>query len=110
MTKEEAIGKVKAYLIDCLPQEESDEIEEIVEALKQPQHWIPCSERLPDEDGDYLVLYDVYFINGDFAQRSVKVDQFFKELNAFCERFGEEEYIAWMPLPEFPRRSKDDID
>ena len=37
MTKEEAINRVQGYLTDYLPLEDSDELEEIIQALK-PEH------------------------------------------------------------------------
>ena len=49
VTKEEAIKKTKAYLTDYLPQEEYGEVEEIIEALQQPQHvhgeWIKYGDK-----------------------------------------------------------------
>ena len=66
-----------------------DDILEIIE--KQPtiepeQHWIPCSERLPDKEGYYLtttMYQEVYsdYWNGDNFNRTEMI-------------------IAWMPLPE----------
>lgn len=35
MTRDEALRKVKGYLTDCLPKDDYDEVEEIVNALKQ---------------------------------------------------------------------------
>ena len=59
------------------------------------QRWIPCSERLPEDEGEYLVSFDDGFIattgyyEGDF------------ELWADAG-----EPLAWMPLPEEYREEK----
>ena len=59
-------------------------------AIIDPQpHWIPCSERLPEEDGLYLVTT---------SKRQVQV-------HVFSHNGNSEEYWmrcnkAWMPLPE----------
>ena len=59
--------------------------------------WIPCSERLPEEKGDYLVSYG-------------------KNTKVFIERFdgvyfSEWHYFqqpkAWMPLPDPYKESED---
>ena len=45
MTKEEALVKVKGCLIDSLPTECADEIDEIINALQQDQKWfVPIDE------------------------------------------------------------------
>lgn len=57
------------------------------------QQWIPCSERLPDEDGDYIVTDDsggaiwvgaTFFIRDDEGKPN----------------WGLVNVTAWMPLPE----------
>lgn len=64
--------------------------------------WIPCSERLPEEDGQYLITVrykhvdgyeDVYAEHGDWCDGN---------WDMFCfGHCGEVESIpAWMPLPE----------
>lgn len=40
MTREEALKRVKGYLTDCLPLEDSGEIDEIMDALEQE----PCTD------------------------------------------------------------------
>ena len=58
-------------------------------------NWIPCSERLPEDEGEYLVSFDDGFIattgyyEGDF------------ELWADAG-----EPLAWQPLPEAYREEK----
>lgn len=63
--------------------------------------WIPCSEKMPDEDGEYLVTY-----NGKFVKNVIRVMWYRPEKNCFLLympiRGGVvfEDVIAWMILPE----------
>ena len=73
------------------------------ELIAQPEpHWIPCSERLPEENGQYLITVrykhvdgyeDVYAEHGDWCDGN---------WDMFC--FGHcgevESILTWMPLPE----------
>lgn len=58
--------------------------------------WIPVNERLPKENGKYIVSLEdsVYpwanFFNGKWYMLSLGI----------AREFGEYEVIAWMPLPE----------
>lgn len=82
--------------------------------LTPAQRWIPCSERLPKEDGNYLVTFEEGYAE-DYGFDSIGTAPFEVE----CEGFGiwQEEFdrytlgslgsdwveikvIAWMPLPE----------
>lgn len=73
---------------------------EQLEAEKQTDamEWISVDERLPDEEGFYLVLIDV---NG-FIEKV----QFQKLPNQFWwERYGEIKAVThWMPLPKAPNQ------
>lgn len=72
-----------------------------VKALEQTT-WIPCSERLPEENGQYLITVkykpeadyeNIYAEHGEWTDG---------RWDMFC--FGHcgevEDIIAWMPLPE----------
>ena len=67
MTKEEALK-----ILDTIPTigEQVDALEMAINALEQSERkhgrWIPCSERLPDKDGRYLVTCKKYCINYRF--------------------------------------------
>lgn len=52
--------------------------------------WIPCSERLPEEDGKYLVSTD-----GTFGIDVIDIARFEND-----EWFKSCKIIAWQPLPE----------
>ena len=82
-----------------------DVYEEIVEQLPsvQPEpHWIPCSERLPDKMGDYLVtLWDD---RGTWVEIVLWNETFGGRWQAVL--YNDVDYsdisnvIAWLPLPE----------
>lgn len=79
--------------------------------------WIPCAERLPEADGDYLVLYcthskykpyaydvisfanDLYQIDEyDFNDKKCQKGWFYCDHEyGYCE---DNSVYAWMPLPE----------
>lgn len=76
--------------------------------LKKPnnnlQGWIPCSERLPEEEGWYLVTIQ----NDKTEKRRTENDLFaigIAEAHKhtpykFCKDGYRQTVIAWMPLPE----------
>ena len=83
----------KEYTAD----EEYEAYQGAIDALEQTT-WIPCSERLPEKDGQYLVT--VKNLTG-YEQLCNDVFE--------CEFFGKDwifkgwkdnRVIAWMPLPE----------
>ncbi|MBR3280125.1 MAG: DUF551 domain-containing protein [Lachnospiraceae bacterium] len=95
---------------------DEEQVASVIEHRKkvQEQRWIPCSERLPEDDGDYLVCYEEGY-REDYGFDEIGIVPF----EVDCEGFGIwQEYfdhrtlgslgsdwvdipvIAWMPLPE----------
>ena len=68
-------------------------IGDYLERLQSAQQWIPCSEGLPEESGDYLVT--VAHHSGELL---VEVDQFDNENGSWWHYM--DDVIAWMSLPE----------
>lgn len=100
MTNEEAIKKIKAYLTDYLPQEESDETEEIIEALQQPQ-WIPCSERVPEDDNVYEVtVKGISKLEGMTPEVAYAVWTGEAWIMQGVYDWRNKAVVAWMPLPK----------
>lgn len=64
----------------------------VISNLPSVQQWIPCSERLPEDSGWYIVTkeldYDTTFVGLEWYDSA----NGWKYDNAKC--------IAWMPLPE----------
>lgn len=69
---------------------------------KQEQRWIPCSERLPEESGQYIITVKYVHVDGyeDLYAEHGEWDG--DRWDMFClGHCGEVEgIIAWMPLPE----------
>ena len=60
----------------------------------QPEpKWIPCSERLPDEYGDYLITKETIGWNMS-AYRTIDIAYFDTVWHKA------DKVLAWMPLPE----------
>ena len=117
MTKEEAIYVLKVNYPDPCFSDLRKAVDVAIKALEQPEpKWIPCSERLPEEDGEYLVLYytrskykpyvydvmsfanDLYKIDDyDFFDKKGQKGWFYCDREyGFCEASNG---YAWMPLP-----------
>ena len=111
--REDAIGACAYETIECY--EARKAIRALPSADRPQGEWIPCSERLPEESGDYLVcpIDSVLEDYSDFGEVMIM------PYDADCEAFGwwtarydpislgfvdsdfnEFEVIAWMPLPK----------
>ena len=64
-------------------------------------HWIPCSERLPSDDKDYLVTDGESMAVGYYRTDAKAWDNVnFGWLEHREETCGLKTVVAWMPLPE----------
>lgn len=71
-----------------------DQIVDIIRDLPSVQQWIPCGERLPDDDVEVFVY---------LFERPVPYIAWVEDCRWYTEDFEvEKEYYptAWMPLPE----------
>lgn len=88
MTKDEAIAIIQDYL--DLDADVESEFLDALRVLVDP--WIPCEERLPSEDGDYLVTFSLMGV------------KFPIEVCAFedgkWDKYLYDGVLAWMPLPK----------
>ena len=80
-----------------------------IKALEQ-QRWIPVSERLPEEDGQYLITVKYKHVNDCYEDVYAEHGEWYDgKWDTFC--FGHcgevEDITAWMPLPE-PFREESD--
>lgn len=95
-SKSELIEKLREY-VGVLPSELSDIAYEAVDALESEPRWVPCSERLPEEKEDVLV------ISWNGKSRYVgQVDAFGKWHTEDGEVIDGYEPLAWMPLGWLP--------
>lgn len=60
------------------------------------QEWIPCSERLPEEDGQYLVCWCGAYGVDVYIAEYIRNGKYWLHSEG-CELRG---ITAWMPLPE----------
>lgn len=78
-----------------------------VEPEPEPQ-WIPCSERLPEEEEDFLVTDGESMAVGYYRQDAKAWDSAdFGWIENREKGYGINEVIAWMPLPEPYRKDGD---
>ena len=63
----------------------------------EAQQWIPCSEVLPSENGDYLVTYRWIGTYSCEAYLEIGIDEWRK--GEWVEKQTAYEVLAWMPLP-----------
>lgn len=68
------------------------------EADRPQGEWIPCSERLPDEKGEYLVTYHPCYWDDVRTDIRVGIDSFRGKTT--WAKHKHQRVIAWMPLPE----------
>ena len=59
------------------------------------QEWIPVTERLPEEDGDYLAYF------GEYDGICVVYYEVLKTKSKWCCKW--KEVTHWMPLPPAPK-------
>ena len=70
-----------------------------VPSADRPQEWIPCSERLPEENGEYLIT--LAFAWGREIEVGLWSDGEWLNDNSHVN-------IAWMPLPKPWKGAKDE--
>lgn len=107
-----------AYTLYDIEDEKEETLQAIIKDIEQIAKeynggWIPCSERLPEEYGEYLVAWKPLYMTKDQMIESVgKVVPHFYEIVEYDpdddkkwigdiqQSQGEYEIIAWQPLPK----------
>lgn len=75
-----------------------DEVERYVDHEKSADYWIPCGERLPSEDGCYLV--STTGTNNDIIDIAYYTEEIWHKASRIK---------AWMPLPK-PYREESEVE
>lgn len=98
-------GLTEIYLNNLPPTIYKEDAIKAVKALPSADvpHWIPCSERLPEEDGQYLITVKYKHVNDNYEDVYAEHGEWYEgRWDMFC--FGHcgevEDIIAWMPLPK----------
>ena len=134
LLKESDVIEVVTQYISCdypteeMAREDAEVLIGRTPSADRPQEWIPCSERLPEEEGNYLVTFGAFAetINGEkviFGDIGGSVSEIgygcyerdiFWHPTAFgwydlatATPFDKRAIKAWMPLPK-PRKGADD--
>ena len=70
----------------------------IVQKVAKDGGWIPCSERLPDESGEYYtyVYYDGHYM---YSVDEIDCDEVLKEWNCASDY----QIIAWKPIAPYQK-------
>ena len=79
-------------------------IEKAINSVPAVQQWIPCSEKLPNSNGCYLV-WRPHFFGGEIGMPSIC---YFDGQNTWHDSYGvdfgrvlsSDDITAWMPLPD----------
>ena len=103
ISRQEVIDLLKQLRKDgmMIPWEGKDVFKAIraLPSSKQEAQWIPCSERLPEEDGWYLTTYDGGFCGADGEP--------FSGMSEYENgQWVEDTVYAWMPFPEPYKENK----
>ena len=69
------------------------DVMEKIDKVPPAQQWIPCSERPPEESGDYLVT-----VAHHSGESWIEIDQF-DNINGSWWHYMDD-VIAWMPRPK----------
>lgn len=97
MTNKEAAEWLIPLKNLCLDEYGISQIGEAMDAaidlLKKGQ-WIPCSEMLPEEEGEYIVTCE------DHWARWVSVSEYYPKIVDQSPWETNSKVVAWMPLPE----------
>lgn len=122
MNEQHTVDHDRDWIIGCIEHDgfiythRFDKANQIIhDALSAGDGWIPCSERLPEDSGDYLVCPSDGVIEDYSDCRDVMIIPYDADCEAFgwwterydpislgfvdCD-FDEFEVLAWMPLPK----------
>lgn len=89
ISRQDAIYAIEKRMDDITCEEFAEGLSEAIteiSLLPSAQQWIPCSERLPDQNGKYLVVG---------RQKAINILKF--DGGRWYGKWG---VVAWMPLPD----------
>lgn len=95
MTNAEAIETLRANYPDACYEQLREAVDKAIKAL-EAQEWVPCKERLSEEETDVLICNSIGNIEISRGSYSTEASDWIWYTSGW--RFGE--VIAWKPLPE----------
>lgn len=99
MNNQRAIDRLTKHLEWGWSKKTVDAIEMGIHPLKETQ-WIPCSERLPENNTDVIVC----FHNGEITEMRYLGNEIFQGIYKHTTKV----IVAWMPLPEPYKEGEDE--
>lgn len=99
MNNQQAIDRLVKHLEWGWSEETVDAIGMGIHALKETQ-WIPCSERLPEDNTDVIVC----FYSGTVTEMRYWGNGIFQGIYEHTTKV----IVAWMPLPEPYKEGEDE--
>ena len=114
LDKAKKIIKSECYIADLLNLDRTrmvnTALDTVIEAAEETR-WIPCSERLPEEYGEYLITWTTSQSKKSYIaiceceitnEYDYEYDRFNVEwvLDDYIEAYRDVEVIAWLPLPQ----------
>lgn len=100
ISRQAAIAEIKrwmGYIDEDMVYRIQTGLKKIPSAEPETQ-WIPCSERLPEEKGKYLVTYHPCYWGNVQTDIMVGIDSFRGKTT--WAKHENQKVIAWMPLPK----------
>lgn len=91
MNNQQAIDRLVKHLEWGWSEETAEAIKMGIHALEENK-WIPCSERMPEDNTDVIV----YFYSGTVTEMRYWGNGIFQGIYEHTEKT----IVAWMPLPE----------
>ena len=83
------------YKVD---ENEANKVIKAIEGIETVNKWIPCSERLPEDSGDYIVWIKPDGEKPYVSVEDIDCDGMIKKWNTIYAHTNE--IVAWMPLPQ----------
>lgn len=88
------------------------EVYKVIQQMETVGRWIPCSERLPSEDGQYLVWAIISFVpdhvDDPSTYQGITIAGYYGNAHPInWLGTSVEKVLAWMPLPK-PWKGADD--
>lgn len=94
ISRQETIHAISDWIYDATDERLPETVIRSLSAVQPEPHWIPCSERLPGQSGEYLVTLRVGYLPGRVI---VDIARYIVDVGEWKNMY---KVIAWMPLPE----------